>query len=714
MAVIEGGDQLQGLRQQHPVAEHVARHVAAARDGDRVLLDVHPHFAEVALDAHPCAARGDAHRLVVIAVRAAAGESVVEPEVARLGDAVRDVGEGRGALVGGDHEIGVLPVKRGDALRVHHPPGDDVVGDRQQRADEDFIGGAALGGPTLAVDRGAGELLGIEPALRARRHDHRVLDALGLHQPENLGAEVIAPVGPAQPPARHRARAQVDALDPPRIDENLAPWQRLGEARNLGGFELEGQCLGGSGGEGVGAQHRIDHRAVEPQQAVVVDRGDLGETTGESALRGGDGFLAVPIEGRIVARLEQVDHGAGHLRRGGERVDHGVDRVGQPRLAQVAIDRAQPVRLAREQPCGGHQTVEGIILRRAVQHVRQCRLDQAGAFEQRACVAPGGQGQQEFVDRAEPRIGEVGRHFGQHPEAEILEGRDHVRQGQRAAGVVDLQPQRVRPVTRKPVEPHRTLAWASDRGIGFGHGQPAQLGDVARGFLGAIGEAVAGREGRGIARGERGGAAIILVRGEVGGDRLVPAAQQIGQLRLDRGVIGQAGTGAHVDQETQQREGRALDLEAPVEQLGTRRGEQHRLDLQSHVGAHVIARQPDEGEDVPFQRCADHDDARARAVDQRHLGGDEVGNALGIEGGEEVVGERGEGVHQRLAIVPGRVEAETRGDVRHHCAQHRHFARPLVHRRAGPKPGMDRERGDFALLAHRHDEQIERAGAVDA
>ena len=54
-------------RQQHAVAEHVARHVADADHGERLGLDVDAHLAEVALDRLPGAAGGDAHRLVVVA-----------------------------------------------------------------------------------------------------------------------------------------------------------------------------------------------------------------------------------------------------------------------------------------------------------------------------------------------------------------------------------------------------------------------------------------------------------------------------------------------------------------------------------------------------------------------------------------------------------------------------------------------------------------------
>ena len=109
------------LRQQHSVAEHVARHVAAAGDGDRVRLNVDAHFEEVPLDGNPRALGGDPHRLVVVAVRAAAGERVAEPEIALERDLVGDVGEGRRALVRGDDEIRIVAVVNHHAGRDARP-----------------------------------------------------------------------------------------------------------------------------------------------------------------------------------------------------------------------------------------------------------------------------------------------------------------------------------------------------------------------------------------------------------------------------------------------------------------------------------------------------------------------------------------------------------------------------------------------------------------
>src|SRR3546814_7645446 len=78
---------------------------------------------------------------------------------------------------------------------------DQVVGDGQQGADGDAIALRPFPEPRLAVARRR-QLLGVEAALGAGRHDDCVLHHLGLQQAEDFGAEVVAPVGPAQAAAR--------------------------------------------------------------------------------------------------------------------------------------------------------------------------------------------------------------------------------------------------------------------------------------------------------------------------------------------------------------------------------------------------------------------------------------------------------------------------------------------------------------------------------
>ena len=120
VAVVERRDQPGVLGAQQSVAEDVAGHVADAHAGEVLRLAVEAALAEVALHGDPGSASGDPHRLVVVADRAAGGEGVAEPEPVVLGDAVGDVGERRGALVRGDHEVGVV-ASRGVRRRAAPP-----------------------------------------------------------------------------------------------------------------------------------------------------------------------------------------------------------------------------------------------------------------------------------------------------------------------------------------------------------------------------------------------------------------------------------------------------------------------------------------------------------------------------------------------------------------------------------------------------------------
>ena len=115
--MVERGDEPDVVRQQHAVAEHVARHVADADDGEVVAVGIDLEVAEVPAHRLPRAAGGDAHLLVVVAGRPARRERVAEPEAARARDLVGDVGERRGALVGRDHEVGIVAVVAHDVGR---------------------------------------------------------------------------------------------------------------------------------------------------------------------------------------------------------------------------------------------------------------------------------------------------------------------------------------------------------------------------------------------------------------------------------------------------------------------------------------------------------------------------------------------------------------------------------------------------------------------
>ncbi len=216
VAVVEGRDEPDVLGEQHAVAEDVARHVSDPDDGEVLGLGVVADLAEVPLDRLPRTAGRDAHGLVVVSDRTPGRERVTEPEAVVLRHAVGDVGEGRGALVGGYDEIRVVAVVAPYVAGRHHPALQQVVGDVEQPADEQLVAADALGheGVARPVATDLRQPLHDETAFGAHGDDHGVLHHLCLDEAQDLGAEVLSTVGPPQPSARDGAEAQVHALHP--------------------------------------------------------------------------------------------------------------------------------------------------------------------------------------------------------------------------------------------------------------------------------------------------------------------------------------------------------------------------------------------------------------------------------------------------------------------------------------------------------------------
>ncbi|EXI92916.1 MAG: hypothetical protein AW12_00215 [Candidatus Accumulibacter sp. BA-94] len=278
VAVIEGGEEPYFARQQHAVAKDIAGHVADADDGEGLRLDVDTELAKVPLDGFPGAACGDAHLLVVVANRSAGGEGIAKPEVVFDGDGVGDVREGCGPLVGGDHQVGIVAITAAHAGGGLHPAVDPIVSQVEQAPDEGRIAGNALGQPCLPLT-GRRQPLADEAALRAERHDHRVLDHLRLDQAQHLAAEVFHAIRPAQTATGDAGATQVHALDPLAVDEDLVQrgWRR--QEGYLARGKLERQialrrtilCRL----VGVGAQRRRDGRLQGRENPVVVRIADL-------------------------------------------------------------------------------------------------------------------------------------------------------------------------------------------------------------------------------------------------------------------------------------------------------------------------------------------------------------------------------------------------------------------------------------------------------
>jgi hypothetical protein len=146
---------------------------------------------------------------------------------------------------------------------------DDIVSDRKQGADENAVAFGALGEPCLTVG-GAWQRLRIETTLCAGRHDYSIFNALRLHQAEDFGAEIIAPIRPAQAATRNWPSAQVNALNAGGVDENFAPRLWRGKPRNERTINLERQRLARGGRERIGAQRRLYDRTVETKDTVFI------------------------------------------------------------------------------------------------------------------------------------------------------------------------------------------------------------------------------------------------------------------------------------------------------------------------------------------------------------------------------------------------------------------------------------------------------------
>ncbi len=265
--MVEGRDELEVLRQEHAVSEHVARHVADADGGDGLGLHIAAELAEVPLHALPGALRRDPERLVVVAGRAAGCEGIAEPEAVLQRHLVRRVGEVGRTLVRRDHQVGVVAVEHPHALGMDDLAADDVVGDVEEAAHQGDVLAPLLLHEPGAVERRA---LQHEPALRPHRDDHRVLHHLRLHQAQDLGAVVLEPVRPADAAAGHRPATEVHACHLGREHEDLPERHGLGHAGHVRAAQLERQVVA-VGQVCARADGRHHHAQVAAQDAIVVE-----------------------------------------------------------------------------------------------------------------------------------------------------------------------------------------------------------------------------------------------------------------------------------------------------------------------------------------------------------------------------------------------------------------------------------------------------------
>ena len=244
------------------------------------------------------------------------------------------------------------------------PPG-DRVGHVEQAAHERLVALDDLLEQRGAVAAGR-RPLDDEAALGADRDDHGVLDGLGLHQPEHLGAEVLAAVGPADAAARDLPAAEVHGLDARRVDEDLEHRPRLGQVRHQVGIQLEREVrlrlTAGVGLEVVRPQHGADDAQEAAQDPILVEALDGVDRALQLALERPRLRIRVLEPRRVEPKPEELDEPARDVGVRRERVLHVVLAERASRLAEVLRDRAEDRDLARGQPSREDEAVEAVVL----------------------------------------------------------------------------------------------------------------------------------------------------------------------------------------------------------------------------------------------------------------------------------------------------------------------------------------------------------------
>jgi hypothetical protein len=578
-------------------------------------LRVDTFLAEEALHALPGAARRDAHALVVVARAAAGSEGIAQPVAVLLADRVGVVGEGRGALVGGDHEVRIVAVEPHHLRRRHDGGAGEVVGQVEQGAQVVLVAGNAFLHEGVAVGRRR-RLLQHEAALGADRHDDGVLHHLRLHQAEHLGAKVLRPVRPAQPAARDLAAAQVDALEARRVDEDLVQRLRLRQPGNLGRIELEAEeaatrsgraRVADAGAPEVGTQRRLDECQQLAQHAVFGQVGDLLERLLDRVDLCRRALLVA--RGRIETQLEQQDQHARDARvRGQRRLDRAL-RQGEACLLEVLRVGTQHHDLVGAQARAQHQPVEVVVLDIAAEHARKSVLEQA-PYDFRLDLAGALHLQLEVVQRHRG-LGrfDAGMLLAEDAHAHVLEHRQRIGQHHLAAEPVELEAERLGGGAERPVQRERERCVLRQR---------LDLADVGHRATRGHALAVLWREGTAPALEQLDPPSLAFGVDQRVAQLVGPAARRFGKAGLELLAVESghlAGCRAHREMDAREHGVAQQHVE-----VGARSGERREQDaLQPHpqVGRVSLARNEHEARDEAVERVAADEQAQPLPIAQR-------------------------------------------------------------------------------------------------
>ncbi len=668
--MVERADQLDVPREQHPVAEHVAGHIADSDDRGLRALDVGAELAEMALDRLPRAPRRDPHLLVVVARRPARGKRVAEPEAIVLRDRVRDVGEGGRALVGCDDEVRVVLVVAHHVRRRYDLAAGDRVGHVEQPVHEGLVAG-----DDLLEQRGAVAArrrpLDDEAALGADGDDHRVLHRLRLHQAQHLGAEVLAAVRPTDPAARDLPAAQVHRLGPRRVDEHLEHRPRLGQIGDQVRVELERQVRlrvpVGVGLEVVRPQDGADDAQVAAQDPVLVEARDLVDRGLDLPVERVRLRVGVDEPRRVEAQTEELDEPARDQRMRGQGVLHVGLAEGAAGLAQVLRDRPEDRDLAGGQLRGEDEAVEAVVLGLAAPRARERVLERLAytvGLELRAL----GVLEAEVVDphgRAVARPDLVRSLVGDL-DAHVLEQRQDVREQQRRAAAEQLEGEVVGRGERH-VEAHAEVV---------GRIELLDPGDVEDGLAREEVLPVGAGERLAVALEQPAGALLAVVLGERVAEVVRPLARRGGQAGLDLGgVVGRDAVRIRVDDIVQAREHRLGDARRVVDADPVEGLAEDLVDPPPVLGVEALAREVDEAREEAAERVPPDEEADAPPLAEMEDAERDLEQLVLGDLEQLVARVRLDDLDQGLVVVAARDQLRALEDTLRLAAQHRDLPR---------------------------------------
>ncbi len=368
-------------------------------------------------------------------------------------------------------------------------------------------------------------------------------------------------------------------------------------------------------------------------------------------------------EPRVEARLEGPGKARGETRVARQHRLHVALAEGQAGLQEVAAHCTQHQRLAPVEACRQHEAVEAVALGTSLPDGEEGLLEALARLHGiEPCAA--GEGYLHVLDPAHGTVAgrDPVRPLVQHAQVEVLEQRQQVRHRHRLRPSVQAQVHAAVARARGQREPERLGPV----------GQPVELEQVGDGALRAHFLLVGGREGLRIAVRQCLGLRRRALRGQRRAQPVLPGAQRLGDARLDALDVGRdlaARIGAH--QQVQARQRRLGNLYPGLERLATQFLEQDALDALAGLGVVAVARHVQQAGEEALVGVAAQQQPHAPPlveVDDAAEARDQLGHA-GLE--QLVPRVRLEHVHQRLAVVADRRDAEVIDHALHLVAQQR-------------------------------------------